>query len=53
MRVDIRAILAHPAQRKALMVGVIVATQARAGIVTTQAQAEAACDKVQLERRPQ
>jgi hypothetical protein len=41
-RYDIRAILADPAQRKRLMVGVIIATQAREGIATTYEQAEAA-----------
>lgn len=51
MRVNVRAILADPVQRKKLLVGVIVATQAREGIVTTRAQAEAAYDKVQQERR--
>jgi hypothetical protein len=47
MRVDIRAILRDPVKRRRLMVGVIIATQAREGIVTTQAQAERAYDKVQ------
>lgn len=51
-RVDIKAILLDPIQRKRLMVGALIATQAREGIVTTQAQAEAAYDKVQLEQRP-
>jgi hypothetical protein len=49
-RVDIRAILADPVQRKQLMVSTIIATQAREGIVTTVEQAEAAYDKVQQER---
>lgn len=44
-RVDIRAILANPVLRKKLMVGVIIATQAREGIVTTVEQAEAAYEK--------
>ncbi len=48
-RVDIKAILANPKERRELMVGVIIATQAREGIVTTQAQAEAAYDKVRTE----
>lgn len=49
-RFDIQAILADPTQRRQMMVQVIIATQAREGITTTQAQAEAAYDKVQLER---
>ncbi len=49
-RVDIRAILSDPAKRRALMVLVIVATQAREGIVTTVEQAETAYDTVQKER---
>ncbi len=50
-RVDIKAILANPAQRRELFVGVIIATQAREGIVTTRAQAEAAYDTVQKIRQ--
>ncbi len=46
-RVDIKAILANPAQRRQLMVTTLIATQAREGVVTTQEQAEAAYDKVQ------
>lgn len=49
-RVNIKAILADPAQRRELMVQTIIATQAREGIVTTQEQAEAAYDKVEKER---
>jgi hypothetical protein len=49
-RVDVRAILAEPAARKRLMVSVIIATQAREGIETTQDQAETAYDIVQRER---
>ncbi len=49
-RLDIKAILADPKQRRHLMVQTIIATQAREGIVTTQEQAEAAYDKVQRER---
>ena len=45
-RVDIRALLADPVKRRALMVRVIIATQAREGITTTPAQAEAAYDKI-------
>lgn len=50
MRVDIKAILANPARRRALMVSTIMAIQAREGITTTQEQAEAAYDMVQAER---
>ena len=49
-RVDIKAILANPVLRRELFVGVIVSTQAREGIVTTHAQAEAAYDAVQKKR---
>lgn len=49
-RVNIRAILNNPAQRRRLMIGVIQATQAREGITTTPAQAAAAYDTVQRER---
>ena len=45
-RVDLKAILTDPVKRRKLMVQVIIATQAREGIVTTTAQAEAAYDKV-------
>jgi len=48
-RVNIRAIMQDPDKRKCLMVGVIVATQAREGVETTQAQAERAYDKVREE----
>ena len=47
MRVDIKAILRDPVQRRRLMIGCIIATQAREGIVTTPEQAAAAYDKVQ------
>ena len=50
-RIDIRAILADEGQRRKLMVGVIIATQAREGIETTLEQAEAAYDKVRNELR--
>lgn len=49
MRVDIRSILADPALRRELMVRVIIATQAREGIVTTVEQAEHAYDAVRCE----
>ena len=49
-RVDIKAILADPKQRRELMVRNIIATQAREGIKTTREQAEAAYDKVQAEQ---
>jgi hypothetical protein len=50
-RVDIRAILVDPVKRRELMVGTIIATQAREGIETTRLQAEAAYDKIQAEQR--
>ena len=49
MRIDIKKILSNPIQRKKLMVRVIIATQAREGIDTTQEQAEAAYNKIQQE----
>ena len=48
-RVDIKAVLADPAQRRELFVRVIIATQAREGITTTREQAETAYDTVQKE----
>lgn len=45
-----RIVIDLPPLRRRLMVGVIVATQAREGITTTQAQAEAAYDKVRREK---
>lgn len=45
-RVDIRAILADPVQRRDLMVLALIAIQAREGIVTTREQAERAYDRV-------
>lgn len=48
-RLDIRAILSDPAQRRELLVATLIAMQAREGITTTQAQAEAAYNKVQAE----
>jgi hypothetical protein len=50
-RVDIKAILRDPAKRRELTVLTIIATQAREGITTSRAQAEAAYDKVQGEKR--
>lgn len=50
MRVDLKSILRNPFKRRKLMVRIIIATQAREGIQTSQAQAEAAYDKVQQER---
>jgi len=50
-RVDIKAVLADPVARKELMVGTIIATQARDGITTTREQAEAAYDQVQKEKQ--
>ena len=49
-RLNVRAILADPAQRRRLIVGVIIATQAREGIGTTPEQAGAAYDRVLAER---
>ena len=44
-RINIREILRNPEQRRLLMVNCIIALQAREGITTTVAQAEAAYDK--------
>ena len=49
-RVNIRKILDTPELRRKLMVDSIIATQAREGIVTSRAQAEAAYDKVLNEK---
>ena len=49
-RLDVRAILTDPAQRRRLIVGLIVATQAREGIDTTPEEAGAAYDRVLAER---
>lgn len=51
MRIDILKILRTPILRREMCVAVIIATQAREGIVTTQEQAEAAYDKVRAEFR--
>jgi hypothetical protein len=45
-RFNIKALLADPVKRRELCVRCIIATQAREGITTTRAQAEAAYDKV-------
>jgi hypothetical protein len=45
-RVDIRAILRNPAQRRELMIRCIIATQAREDVQTTYKQAAVAYDKV-------
>lgn len=45
-RLDIKKILADPEIRRTMMVNLIIATQAREGITTTRAQAEAAYDMV-------
>ena len=45
-RVNIRAILADPEKRKALMVKACIAIQAREGIETSQEQMEAAYEVV-------
>ena len=50
-RLNIRAILDDPKQRRHLMVSSIIALQAREGITTTREQAERAYDKVQREMK--
>jgi hypothetical protein len=45
-RVNIKAILANPVQRRELMIRCIIATQAREGVTTTREQAKLAYDKV-------
>ena len=50
-RVNIKAILADHATRKRLLVAACITVQAREGIDTTQAQMEAAYDKVRAERK--
>ena len=49
-RVNIRAILANPAERRKMFVSTLIAIQAREGITTTQEQAEAAYDRLQEEK---
>jgi hypothetical protein len=44
-RIDLKAILADPAARRRLLIGCIIAIQAREGIVTTPAQAALAYDR--------
>lgn len=51
MRVNISEIIRDPSRRRRLMVFTIMATQAREGVETTKAQAEAAYDRVQASRR--
>lgn len=46
---NLKSILSNAKLRKELMVGVLIATQAREGIATTVEQAEAAYDKIQAE----
>ena len=48
-RIDIKAVLSDEQARRRLMVRVIVATQAREGVVTTLEQAGVAYDKVRAE----
>jgi hypothetical protein len=50
-RLDIRAILADPAQRRELMVRSLMFVQTAERIDTTRAQAEAAYDAIQQERK--
>jgi hypothetical protein len=50
-RFDLKALLTDPDARRALLVETIIATQAREGIITTRAQAEAAYDRIQDERK--
>ena len=52
-RVNIREIISNLALRRKLFVEVIIATQAREGVVTTPEQAQAAYDKIQGERSKQ
>lgn len=50
-RVNIRAILADPEQRREMMVRTIIAIQAREGVATTREQAMVAYDKVETGRK--
>lgn len=50
-RVDLKAILVNPTLRRELFIGVIIATQAREGIVTSHKQASSAYDSVQIARK--
>ena len=49
-RIDIKNILKNKYLRRELMVGVIIATQAREGIITSREQAEKAYDIVLKEK---
>ena len=49
-RVDIRAILTNPKQRRELFISLLIATQAREGIETTQERAEEVYDKIYKEK---
>lgn len=49
-RVNIKKILKDPDLKRELMVRVIIATQAREGIVTTYEQANTAYQKVRMAR---
>jgi len=49
-RIDIKAILRNPRQRRELMIQTLIATQAREGITTTPEQAAVAVDKVAKEK---
>jgi len=51
-RVDVRAILANPEQRKRLMMDCLIATQAREGRVISRERAEEVYLKIQAERNP-
>lgn len=51
MRGLLKKIMADPTLRRRLMVGCIVAAQAREGVTTTLEQAEAAYDRIQKEKR--
>lgn len=51
MRYNVKAILADPTMQRKLMVAVIIATQAREGVETTQEQAECAYDLIAKQRR--
>ena len=50
-RIDIKKLLSNPTQRKELFTRVIVATQAREGILTSESQAIVAYEKVQNSSR--
>lgn len=49
-RLDIKAVLADSRLRKTLITGIIIATQAREEITTTQQQANEVYDAVQQEK---